>query len=450
MLFRLLIILLAAGSTVLAAETRIVNIRFNGNRVTKEPVVRHFLGIDTGMVFDSVKIGEAKRRLEATGLFMRVALVPVVRNDSVDLYVIVKESVYLRFSSLDLSPYTSRYGERGTWYSPLVGVERSNFRGELENLRLMLRGPEWQTAAASWSKPILTTPYFIGLSAFYDQRPDNALPHDRMEIAGSLTLGRKVCSRSKAYISISPDFQRNIIHTAANDTTRLYQTFGTLGWFTDARSSAFDPASGWSFQSEARSNFLYVQRPNPTYLQLMTDSKLYHRGLFANDKMAYRVWLVSRTNDAGIQNRLTLGGVGSVRGYANCGIDLRENANSSLLLSAEYRFPIAQLKSTPVPFPAGVSNLMGRFFFDPNDIAPRIDGALIVDYGKTGRYIGDIAERDGNGSVSGMDAGFGIRVMEPSLRQSGCFDVVWVEDPSTRAFDFLSRPSLNLYINLAF
>lgn len=436
------------SDTLQQAQVRIVSIRINGNKVTKESVLRQFLGIDTGTVLDSTRLQEAKQRLEATGLFTRVALVPIVKNGEADLYVIIREPAYIRFCALDLSPYTSRYGERGTWYSPLVGVERSNFRGEMENLRVMLRGPEWQTAAASWSKPLLPTRYFIGLSAFYDQRPDNALWHDRMEIAGTFTAGRKVLARSRAYAGISPDFQRNIRHTIS-DTATFYQAFGTLGWYTDARSEAFDPSRGWSFQCEAKSNFLYAQHPSPVYFQLLTDSKFYHPGLFENDKMAYRFCLISRTSDAGIQNRLTLGGVGSVRGYPNSGIDLRENANSSLLISAEYRFPIYQLESNPVPFPPGVSQLMGRFFFDPNDLAPRIDGALIFDYGKTGRYFENIVKRD-DGSVAGMDLGFGIRVMEPLLRQSGCFDVVWVEDPSTRSFDFHAMPSLNLYINLAF
>lgn len=430
---------------------RIAHIYCNGNTITRTSVLRQFLGFDTGSVFDSVRIRTVKKRLEATRLFTKVAIIHLVKDRGVDLYVIVKEAFYWGISDLDFTPYTSRYGKHGWWLCPTLGVQNTNVGGRMETIRVMVRFWEWRAAALWWTKPLIPSRWFVGASGFFDQRPDNALHIDRTEIAGSLTAGRFLFESSKAYCSLIPDYQRRIARNGPSaDTTRYYQAFGVLGWSTDRRSSGYDPSSGWALTLETRSNVLYHQASAPVYAQISPDIKWYLPGLFSRHKTACRFTLTSRTNDAGIQNRLILGGIGIVRGYGNYGIDLRKSASGACSFSAEYRFPIYQLSSVPQVLPQGVSKKIGSMFFDPRSLSPRIDGAIIVDYGRVGRTISDCFSRGGPDYISGTDIGFGLRLMEPTLRWSGCFDVVWIEDPHTRATRFLPYPSWGAYLDLPF
>jgi outer membrane protein assembly factor BamA len=430
---------------------RIAHVYVNGNRVTDTALIRTYLGIDTCTVFDSAEVTKAKKRLEATNLFLKVTILHLVKNGTVDLYVIVKEPLYFGITAVDLTPYGSRYGKSGTWYCPYIGVEWTNLRGRMESLRLSLRLWEWRSAGISWVKPLFPSRYFIGMGAYVDHRPDNALPLDRLEVSGSISAGRKFFGRSKAYCSIIPDYQRKISWTASRrDTTNFYQAFAAAGWFTDHRSSAYDPSSGWSFFFETRTNYLYHNITTHPYVQFVSDVKFYHRGLISSHTTAYRVSTINRTNGAGIINRIVLGGEGSVRGYTYGGIDLRNVSNNAILASWEYRFPLYQLPSVPPVLPAGIASLIGKFIGELSDLAPRIDGALIFDYGRIAAGGKNLFSLDGKGYQSGTDFGFGLRVMEPTLRRSICMDVVWVENPFTHATDFLPQPSWRLYLNLPF
>jgi outer membrane protein assembly factor BamA len=444
-----------------AAPLRIAQIHYNGNRVTKEYVIKTYTGLDTGMMYDSLKIRKAKQRLEATNMFLKVAILRINKKEGIHLYIVVKEPSYLSPYSIDFTPQFTRYGQSGTWYCPIIGAQHSNFRGRMESIRFSLRFLEWQalwppscwwpdwskwrTATLTWSKPLLPSKYSLGFGAFGENRPDNALRLDRLEYGGLVSAGKKFFERSKAYCSVIPDYQRTIIRLDSSrvDTTHYYQAFTALGWITDRRSSGFDPDRGWSIALETRSNVLYHEETTPCYVQFSSDFKVYHPGFFEGQKSVYRLRLVSRTNDAGIQNRLTLGGYGSVRGYSSGGIDLQSTANHSVLFSWEYRFPIYHL-------PPVISRFLGSVSDNMSDCAPRIDGALIVDYGRVTREWGGIAATDSRGYRSGADFGFALRFMEPVKRLSGCMDIVWAENLRTGSTDFYPSPYMLLSLELPF
>jgi hypothetical protein len=430
---------------------RIAHVYYKGNRVTKDDVIKTFARLDTGMLFDSLTAHKAVKRLEATGLFLKAAVISLKKNDAVDVYIIVKEPPYFGIFALDFTPYCYRYGQIGTWYYPLVGVEHTNLRGRMESLRISVRIWDWRSIALNWTKPLLPSPYFIGLGGFADYRPDNALTMDRLEFAGSLTAGRRCFARSKIFASVIPDFQRRTIWTETyRDTAEFYQAFVSTGWYTDRRSPRYDPARGWSFFFETRSNTLYHQEASPLYVQFTSDIKAYHRGLFNTHKVAYHVSMIDRTNDAGIQNRLVLGGLSSVRGYSNYGIDLQRSASHSFQFSCEYRFPIYQLPPMAPLFPQNMLKLAGILAGDMSEFAPRLDGGFIFDYGKVSRNFEKLFSRNNPWYRSGTDFGIGLRLMEPHVRHSVCMDIVWIENPLTQKNDFYAAPSWQLYLDLNF
>jgi outer membrane protein assembly factor BamA len=445
---------------IAAASVRIAQIHYNGNRVTREHIIRMYTGLDTGMMCDSLKIREAKKRLEATRLFLKVAILRINKKEGAHIYVIVKEPFYISPYSVDFTPQSSRYGKDGTWYCPIVGGEHSNFRGRMERFRFSLRLLEWEalwppsswwphlspwrTATLYWSKPLLPSKYSFGIGAFGENRPDNAISLDRLEYGGSVSASRRLFSRSKAYCIAIPDYQRKIMRDSAGaDTSHYYQVYAALGWITDRRSSGFDPSRGWSIALETRSNALCHEKKTPPYVQFSSELRVYHPVFFPGHKGACRLRMVSRTNDAGIQNRLTLGGYGSLRGYASGGIDLQSTASHSLLFSCEYRFPIYQ-------FPPIIGGFRGKLPERISDFALRIDGAVVADYGRVARKWNGITATDGRGYRSGADVGFAFRLMEPAKRWSACLDVVWAEKQYTGGTDFYTRPSAILSLALPF
>jgi hypothetical protein len=432
------------------APTRIRNIICKGNKVTKPDIILLFVKIDPGTVYDTAKIREAKERLEATGLFMKVTMLPVRKEGAVDLYVIVKEPVYIGLPSLDFTPFTHRYGVRGDWYCPLFGLEFTNVRGRMENIRISARAWEWRMLSVGWQKPLLPSRYFIGVSGAADRLPDYRNPFDRIDYAASFTVGRKLFSRSQAYCTLIPLYQEIRDTSTPAEVSRFRQTFGAVGWYTDRRSSPYDPSRGWTLLLDARTNHLYHDADADPFFQISAETRYFHPAIRENDKIALKMAVVARTNDAGIQNRLMLGGLYSLRGYGSGGLDLTSGGSASALACCEYRFPLYQLPPLANIIPAAVANLAYTFGFDCSDLAPRIDGALICDWGRVARNLGSLAATGGRDYISGTELGFGLRLLAPTLRLGGSFDLVWIEKPYTRGVDFYGTPMPMLYVNLAF
>jgi hypothetical protein len=157
---------------------------------------------------------------------------------------------------------------------------------------------------------------------------------------------------------------------------------------------------------------------------------------------------IVRDKNAGYLNRLSIGGEGSVRGYGRntIGLGLSEIPNNCFLVSAEYRFTLLTLFPIPVP----LSSIVSPFIGSQKTLTPRIDAAIIADYGRIAPHISDLASTEGNRYQSGTGIGFGLRILEPVLQMCGCIDVVFADMVRTRTFDLYPVPGVHLYTNLPF
>jgi hypothetical protein len=104
------------------------------------------------------------------------------------------------------------------------------------------------------------------------------------------------------------------------------------------------------------------------------------------------------------------------------------------------------LFAVPVPFASIVSPFIGS----QKTLTPRIDGALIMDYGRIAETLPELLLIPGGMYESGTGIGFGIRLIEPILQMCGCIDVVWADIVSTRDFDLYPIPAIHMYTNLPF
>jgi outer membrane protein assembly factor BamA len=414
--------------------------------VTRESTIRSYLRIDTGMVYDSNSIRMAKKRILRMGLFSKTDILSIVKEYGCDLYVIVKEKGYLSIPLPGIYQYPQKYGKEQRWFFGDAGIGLNNFGGRMERLSVMARVWEWRTLGISWAKPVLPTPYFFGLGMYADQRPDEFFPFDRTDLSGRVSFGADLYTYSRISLNISPMFRRAAWHDSTG-TDDYYQAYGSIGWSTDRRETQFDPSKGWYLGLDTRSNYLYYDDNTP-YVQQTGAFTFYYPGFFKNDKFACRFVAIVRDKNAGYLNRLSIGGEGSVRGYGRntIGLGLSEIPNNCFLVSAEYRFTLLTLFPIPVP----LSSIVSPFIGSQKTLTPRIDAAIIADYGRIAPHISDLASTEGNRYQSGTGIGFGLRILEPVLQMCGCIDVVFADMVRTRTFDLYPVPGVHLYTNLPF
>lgn len=434
-------------TAVSPATDTISTIIISGNNVTKTETVNYISRIYVGMKYDSIEIKKAKKRLKNTGLFFKVDVFSLHVENGYRIYIVLTEKFYLLPYDLGGELYSYRYGKKKQWWRLRVGMEYTNFRGKAEILRTSLSIWDWHSIGLGWSKPFLPSPWFFGIGASAHQFPDEVFRIDHSILRGAFTFGRNLPLNSKVQLSVMPLYRRRIMYDTGlvvNDTVKVYEAFSLLRWRTDFRESRFDPESGWMLAMDVRTNSLY-NGIAPKYLQLYSDFRWYTAGLFPNHKVALRGTSIMRNNDAGVTHRLQLGGEGSIRGYARSQFGLRFIANNSFTLSAEYRFPLYHFPDMDLYPLSVVSPVFSR-------ISYRIDGALIMDYGRVSPFFKDLFSVHPDQSESGIGIGAGLRAVTPTFERSVCFDLVWGTDPwAPRGYlRFKPQPAWHFYLDMYF
>ncbi|MBN1577891.1 MAG: BamA/TamA family outer membrane protein [Chitinispirillaceae bacterium] len=404
-----------------------------------------------GMRYDSLLLVKARRRLKETNLFFKVDLFSLKTGDGYRVYIILNEKFYLLPYDLGGEIFSYRYGKRETWVRGRLGMEYGNFRGKAEILRGGLSLWDWHSVSIGWYKPFLPSPYSFSFSVSADQLPDEVFPIDHSILRGTMAFGRKLPLSSRADISIMPLVRRRIMYDTnyittgkliVTDTVRVYEAFSLLRWRTDFRDRFFDPTDGWLLAFDLRSNILH-NKAAPRFLQLFSDVRWYNRGLFPSHTIACRLTSILRNTDAGETHRLQLGGEGSIRGYARSQFGISFVANNSLTLSMEYRFPL-------IRFPDMDLYLLNQFNSVFSAISYRLDGALILDYGRVTATIDRLFSPLPDHVESGTGLGAGLRIVTPTFERSACFDLVWGTDKWSRHGNlvFIKKPMWHVYLDL--
>jgi len=407
-----------------ATPLKIVSISFNGNRTTQESTLRMYLanlGIDSGKTFDSIKIVEAKRKLVMTNLFYKVDFIPLAQEDGIHLYVILKELFY--YSPSGTIDYFQTTDGRDSWLRLSLGMTKQNFRGRMETLSLRVSGWRDRSLCLSWSKPLLPSTYYFGVSAGAEFYPELNYPRTRLVANSRVLFGKDLSLHSKAYISITPAYTRiDTLCASENLVKDIEEADAAIGFSIDYRNNNFDPISGWFFLNEIMTNGIYSNEVNK-YGQYSTDFRLYLPGFFDRNHIACRLIGCFRSNDAGPYMRLYAGGQGSVRGFPSDYLGMSGEMNNSLVFSSEYRFPIVT-----IPEIGMLSDLsMIERFPELKGMYYQIDGAFIADAGHLwGQFTQPLQIRQNGAGIGG-----GIKILTPTLRRGLCFDLVWpiTKDP---------------------
>ncbi|MBD3419944.1 MAG: BamA/TamA family outer membrane protein [Chitinivibrionales bacterium] len=478
------------------------NIAVYGNKTTKDRVVRHFLEVDSGDVYDTSSLKSAEKRLAGTGLFKEVKVFAYEKATVVDLSVVLIEKPYFMVTDIGgelMVPYGWKR-DRFEWWQRgrmRIACSMTNFRGQKEDLSLRMTLIEWRSLSLNWYKPFLGKPYFVKTGIGVGDNPSNSTALRTQSISLGMSAGRKIGTSMSLHAGVGPQYSNTII--IANDpevikvdslSKPIVDTFSRenkefafstvkTGFSASRLSSTKQGAfKGWALSAKAFTNFLFqndeIKRLNPWYrdsaeytlneiaylndmgrtfdperqYELLTRQffevnsrfRFFHRGFFKRDYVGYNSEIHLRDWEAGILNRVYAGGPGTLRGYNISEIGARSKANNMLAVSCEYRFPILPVPQIQLPN----YSLLGYNF---KSILFKVDGALFAD----GAYLWHKWYKPYSSShEAAYSAGAGIRFIWPYLHLSGVIDF-----PFIRADEHYS-PTLNniryyeFYTNLPF
>jgi outer membrane protein assembly factor BamA len=431
-------------------DVYIRGIEIYGNVTTRPEILRCYFAFDTGEILDTAKLRLTRANLQATQLYEKVDIFPHMREDGAHIFLILKESVRLDLG-YGVEYSTRKYGEKDLWYSVQVDAALNNFRGRMETLWIGVSAWDRLELDLSWHKPFLPTPYYITLSAGVSDYPEDALPLDYVDVYGKLTVGRKVSANSRVFVSAKPIYRHRSIaggddslyNIAFPDKNDFLEAFAVTGFITDRRSAHFDPKSGWLLNTQLATNRLY-NGVNIRFFQSTSEFRYYAPVPLSNDMAAFRLLLTLRDTDAGTYHRLSYGGAGEIRGYANDALGWNFSTQSSILASVKYHRPLYTTPELPVP-------LINTLFKGVNNLVFRIDGTFIADAAMLYREpLGALTQRGlGNPEMTqpGLAFGFGTRILAPRVRQSGCIDLVFGRT-EIEGGGYQWEPALHLYLDL--
>lgn len=422
-------------------------VEIHGNFTTRPDVLNRFITFKTGDVLDTSALSATRNNLIKTQLYERIDIFPNMREDGAYVFIILKEAVR---QTLGYSGEygTHKYGDKRLWWSAHVDAGLSNFRGRLEELSGGVSFWERRGARASWHKPLLPTPYFIGTAAAVSIYPDEWYPIDYRDISARATTGRYIGRYSQVSLSAIPIQRHRTLKenfVLINDTTLIplnapdiYEAFGVLTFINDLRNRRFDPQRGWLLRNEISTNRLYYDLTKP-FFQFKNDFRFYQPLLF-DDMIALRFSMTLRDNNAGYYHRLLYGDAGQIRGYSQKEIGQEFTANSSVLMSAKYHKPIWKAPALNMP-------LINMVYSSVQEVSYRVDATLIADYARIYSDPQGALLFKGNRQEA-VGLGGGIRVVIPEIRQSGCVDIVYGRRDAKEGSGYEWKPLLHVYLDL--
>jgi outer membrane protein assembly factor BamA len=429
--------------TLTAAPPVIVSISFNGNKTTREGTLRMYLanlGIGIGVTYDSVKIAEAKRKLLMTNLFYKVDFVPLAKEDGIHLYLILQELGLFYYSPSGNLEYFATTDGKDSWYKLSLGLTKLNFCGRMESFSVRLSGWRDRSLGLSWSKPLLPSTYYLGVSSGVRFYPEFNYPRERLVLGGRIFAGKDLTLHSRAFISLCPTYTKiDTLGAMRSHLKDIKEADASIGWSTDYRNNNFDPIKGWFFWNELMSNGLY-SNDCIKYGQYSADFRFYLPGFLERNRIASRIQGCFRTNDAGPYRRLYAGGEGTLRAFPNDYLGMSGEMNNSLIFSTEYRFPILTIPEINVlslfSFTSMFPEIKGLYY--------QIDGAGIVEAG----HLWDHFTLPLQVRENGAGIGAGIKILIPTMRRSLCFDYLSpiMKDQTSQKTTFHS-PTFRLYLD---
>jgi outer membrane protein assembly factor BamA len=211
-------------------STIITKVSIVGAIKTKKEVVAKILSIDSGMVYDSLAVEKAVKRLREVRAFQKVTVLHLPQDTGVHLYIVIREYPWFSVSDISGELFSRRYGVSDSFWRLwriVLGVANSNFRGHLETFRVNVSFWEWRAISVSWFKPFYPSPYFVSTGVSLSDYPYQYKAWRHLRTSASIYLGRDIGNFSRGYLGIFPSYNRLTYHGPAKPGALKLSAFTT-------------------------------------------------------------------------------------------------------------------------------------------------------------------------------------------------------------------------------
>jgi outer membrane protein assembly factor BamA len=366
----------------------------------------------------------------------------------------VRENASFSLSEISGELFNRKYGQAESWWRGRVGVTKLNFRGANEALTIRVTFWDSRSIGFLWQKPFIATPYYMAFGAGLGTGPSTVDTTDNNFIYQSINFGRRF-TKSTIYTRETTLYNR---HTwkGSRDTSLQTQekirikekpyseVFYTIGWNREGRDATFNAHRG-IFSGVSATTTVIPADENNRYIELNSEIKFYHPGIFPRHTAAYYLHPSIRFGTGYIFEGKYIGGIGSLRAYSSdaFGSGVPFIYNNRVVFTYEYRFFLFRMPEMRFPWLAWYHRSLKNFNF-------HVDGAIFLDCGYLWKdWYNPLASGKESRAASG--AGLGLRVMAPSMKRSVNLDFAWMVFPDPR--EYYKKPWLpfiNLYLDLPF
>ena len=358
-----------------ADQYRVGRITIRGNEVTQSRVIRRQLRVYPEQLFNTVAVGESRKRLMELGLFESIQITPVGKVPGVrDVLVEVKEGpttefligvgVSSNFGVLGNIAFRQRNFDITNWPASWKEfMTAQGWKGAGQRFSMVAEpGTELMRYQVEWFDPMLfDLPYSAGVKAFAFQRDWGE--YDEMRLGTVVSFGHRFKNRWYGETAVRAEGIRisGVDKDAAEEFKELDGSHLLLGikgtLIRDRTDSRWLPSTGDRFRISAEPvtgdfNFTVLRSDYSHYRTVLVDA------LDRKHILATRVAMGYIAGDAPIFERFYGGGIGSIRGFEYRGVSPRSRSDDEepvggdfmIFAGCEYSFPLVGRQVRGVAF----------------------------------------------------------------------------------------------------
>ncbi|MBI2914317.1 MAG: BamA/TamA family outer membrane protein [Firmicutes bacterium] len=318
------------------AGIRLGQIRVEGNKKTREYVIRREFSLKPGDVVDAKELSRSLRRVLMLGFFDEVSAdfgeVKASDPDKIDVVVNVKER----------STGAASFGAGYSSQDGLVGqidVSDRNFSGNGQQAGLRWEfGKKKNTYDISFFEPFADdNRTSVGFNLYNRQfkRDNDDGSQTEQKVGGDISVGRPYGEFSRGYLRLRAE-RWSIQPEAGGSDEGTIHSLG-LSYVTDTSDHPFYPTTGYRSRLSFEVGGYFLGGDNDFTKSEAALTKYLKAG-DGGQTWALRVQAGSATGDVPKTEKYRVGGGDTIRGY-NYG---EFPGTSMLVLSGEYRFPVSK------------------------------------------------------------------------------------------------------------
>jgi len=367
-------------------RAKIHKIHINGNRKTKEKVIRRHLEIAPGDYFKQSFVIKSQQNVYNLGFFepdMKLDYQPINKDGDIDLYLNVNDKTSGQANGgIGYNSQDKVIGQFSVSHNNILG---NNWTGSLK----WEFGASVQNIESSFTNPFFyDTKVLVGCNFYHTRKDWDSFNYQIYTNGGGIQLGYplKFINYSRIVGGYSYYSKKYNIQDWTDSYTSSLAELDSLGWQNtssvsatisrDSRDNVFYPMSGskLTLYSELAGGMLggdfnYFKQIAEVSWYTQTFWKLVLRTKW---RMGYITSYGSSDNDVPPDERFYLGGTGAdgIRGYGDRSIGPADGGKREILFSTEYTVPIS------------TDQIVGLVFFDAGNSFNKFENFSFLDLKK--------------------------------------------------------------------